>query len=499
MVQETKCGMNQSHTLAYSLIALQEMNLAYFYPTIIWNCACLIVDSGSMKTGEEDEEVEENEVEEVYEDTIENFVDDEDDDDEEVEEVGTSKKKKKTKSCDYDKVASAIGKAQTAGITIAPPSINTSTYTFSPNVEQNCISYGLSGIVKVGQEIVNEIIKNRPYTSIEDLLLKVKMNKPQIVNLIKCGALDEFGDRETLMNTYIDSISDKKSAINLRNMQMLIEFGLIPDEYKLQRRVFNFNKYLKKFKKDDAYLLDESALAFIDKTYTIDNLISCKDSTTGLAVSVDVWDKIYKKEMDVIRPWVKEHEQELIQKVNNKLRQEVQEKYADGNISKWEMDSISLYFHEHELKNMNNSSINVSDFFKMSENPEIDKVLSFKGKSVPIYKIRRIAGTVLARDKNHQTITLLTTTGLVQVKIYGEPFANYNKQISMRGYDGKKHITEKSWFTRGEKLVISGIRRGNTFFAKKYNATPYHLIERILKVEENGKPVLQHERVEIKE
>ena len=30
----------RAHTLAYSLIALQEMNLAYRYPSIFWDCAC---------------------------------------------------------------------------------------------------------------------------------------------------------------------------------------------------------------------------------------------------------------------------------------------------------------------------------------------------------------------------------------------------------------------------------------------------------------------------
>lgn len=36
-----------AHTLAYSIVALQEMNLAYKYPIIFWDTANLIVDSGS--------------------------------------------------------------------------------------------------------------------------------------------------------------------------------------------------------------------------------------------------------------------------------------------------------------------------------------------------------------------------------------------------------------------------------------------------------------------
>ena len=39
-------GFNASHTLAYSLIALQQMNLAFRYPIIFWNTGCLISESG---------------------------------------------------------------------------------------------------------------------------------------------------------------------------------------------------------------------------------------------------------------------------------------------------------------------------------------------------------------------------------------------------------------------------------------------------------------------
>ena len=34
------------HIVAYSTIAVQEMNLAYHYPLIYWNAANLIVDAG---------------------------------------------------------------------------------------------------------------------------------------------------------------------------------------------------------------------------------------------------------------------------------------------------------------------------------------------------------------------------------------------------------------------------------------------------------------------
>ena len=68
---------------------------------------------------------------------------------------------------------------QAAGITVAPPDINKSTFTFSPDVENSIIRFGMNGITKVGQDIVKQIIENRPYTSIPDFLSKVKINKPQ--------------------------------------------------------------------------------------------------------------------------------------------------------------------------------------------------------------------------------------------------------------------------------------------------------------------------------
>ena len=65
-------GFNASHTLAYSLIGLQEMNLAYRFPLIFWNCACLISDSGGAEIEEEEEDIFVENIE--YTDCIEEFI-----------------------------------------------------------------------------------------------------------------------------------------------------------------------------------------------------------------------------------------------------------------------------------------------------------------------------------------------------------------------------------------------------------------------------------------
>ena len=484
-------GFNLSHTLAYSLIALQEMNLAHNFPIMFWNCACLISDAGGAESSEEGEE-EEAVVEEInYEDYegIENFVDedDEEEDDEEEETSKTNKKKKKTKSTNYGKIASAIGKIKSGGVNVAPPDINKSTYTFSPDIENNTIRYGLSGITKVGEELVKTIMDGRPYTSVDDFLRRIKINKPQMVNLIKSGAFDCFGDRNKIMYDYIASVSDTKKRITLQNMKMLIDFGLIPDEYDMERRVYNFNKYIKKFKLDGTYFgLDEVAFAFYSQHFDMDKVEPCEDTESGFKIKQVTWDNYYQKHMSIIRPYVQKHAAELLVSVNERLMSETWDKYCTGSLSKWEMDSVSFYSHEHELCGVDMDRYELTDFFDLPEDPIVDRVIPIKGKQVPILKLFRICGTVLDRDKAKKTVTLLTTSGVVTVKIFGGVFSNYDKQISERGADGKKHVIEKSAFSRGNKIIVCGVRDGDAFRAKKYSKTPYHLVEQIIEVNPDG-------------
>ena len=495
----------RAHTLAYSLIALQEMNLAYKYPSIFWDCACLINDAGGNEIEEIDEEaIEETKAEEPYYEEMEEFNDEEDEEessyDEDDSESGypativvtkDGKKKKKVKATNYGKIASAIGKIQSAGVIIAPPDINKSSFTFSPDVESNEIRFGMSGITRIGEDLVKAIIANRPYTSIEDFTSRVKVNKPQVINLIKSGAFDAFGDRVELMKKYAESVSDCKKRITLQNMKMLIDFGLIPDQYDMERRVFNFNKYLKKMKDGTYYGMDNIAFDFFSRNFDVDLLVPSETSESGFRIPQVKWDNIYQKHMDIVRPYVKEHNAELLKAVNDRLISDVWNKYCLGSISKWEMEALSCYIHEHELAHIDYDEHGWDRFSDLGENPVIERYLPIKGKQVPIFKLNRIVGTVLDRDKSKKTVTLLTTDGVVLVKIYGV-FQQYDKQISERGADGKKHVIRKSEFSRGNKIIVTGIRDGQDFRAKKYKNTKFHLVETITEV--NGNDVVINNR-----
>lgn len=495
-------GFNSSHTLAYSIVALQELNLAYKFPIIFWNTACLITDSG----GSELEEIEE-EVSFEYEDSGYSILEDfsnEDSNDEELEDENdedneeTKTKKKAARTANYGKIASAIGKMKMSGIDVSTPNINKSTFTFSADVENNKIIYGLSGIVRIGENLIKEIIANRPYLSIEDFLSKVKVNKPQMVNLIKCGAFDEFGDRKEVMRHYITLISAPKKRVTLQNMKMLIDFGLLPNDFHFQIGVYNLNKYIKKLKIDNTYYgVDEAVYDVYEKFFDIDLLLPSDDNNYNFKIKQSDWDKIYQSNMDVVRPYIKSHSKELLEKINQRLIDDLWDKYCGGSISKWEMDSISFYSHEHELANIDNEKYGIVDFFKLPDEPIIDRKIPTKdGKIIPLLKLFRIAGTVLDKNKGKRTITLLTTSGVVTVKIFGDLFTAYDKQISEKGEDGKKHIIEKSFLSRGNKIIITGIRRDNNFIGKTYAKTPYHTVELIKEIDPYGNITLQRERID---
>ena len=489
-------GFNAAHTYSYSMVALQEMNLARFFPIIFWNTANLIVDSGGIQTIEYDENGEASLIVEAEPD--EDPDEEEQEEWEEENEINSEderedKKKEKTKTVDYGKVASAIGRFSTYGIVVSPPNINSSSYTFTPVVKRNEILYGLRGITRLSTSIIQEIISKRPFHSIQDFIDRVKVNKIQMTNLIKCGAFDELVDlpREEIMAAYIDMIADKKQRLTLQNMQMLINYDLIPENLSFCKKLFLFNKFLKQQKKVEYYKLNEAAINFIANYFSADCLVN------GIEISAAVWDNLYQRGMDPMRFYLKEHKDEMLDKLNKALYDEMFNKYAKGSISHWEMESVSFYSHPHELAD---SQYLYDDFFQLSEEPEVDYTFTGKdGNEVRVYKLRRIIGTVIDKNKMKNTVTLLTPTGVVNVKVYKSQYAGYDKQLSERGADGHKHVVEASWFKRGTLLMIQGIRRGQDFIPKKRKDSFYPIISKITGIHDDGTLEFQTERAVIEE
>ena len=158
-------GFNKSHTLAYSIIGLQELNLCYKYSPIYWQTANLIVDSGAVDENAGD-------------------------------------------STNYGKMAIAIAAVQKENVKVELPLINSADFGFKADVKNNRIIFGLKGINGIGDDIVQAIIQNRPFNSMEDFARKMLdtklITKSKMVQLIKAGCFTELhsSDRKETMRLY---------------------------------------------------------------------------------------------------------------------------------------------------------------------------------------------------------------------------------------------------------------------------------------------------------
>lgn len=118
-----------------------------------------------------------------------------------------------------DDVALSIAECQRMGIAVLPPDINESAGDFTVVLDENGaqkIRFGLHSIKNFGEGIGDVIIAERnargKFTTLEKFLERIQnrnLNKKSLEALIKCGALDAFGER----------------GLHLANMETLLQFN----------------------------------------------------------------------------------------------------------------------------------------------------------------------------------------------------------------------------------------------------------------------------------
>lgn len=447
------------HSMSYSFIGFQSAYLATKWNPIYWNTACLVVNSGALG-GDKDS------------------------------------------STDYVKLAKAIGNIRSHGIKMSLVDINSSDYSFKPDIKNNQILFGLKGLNRIGDPVIEQIMAGRPYSSICDFMNRCPLNKTAMISLIKAGAFDNVDfewasklcseePRMAIMTYYLSSINKPKTKLTLQNFSTLIKQNCVPDSLNKQKYIFTFNKYLKQFKVGNYYKLDETALAFYQKQEFPDEL---EVINGNVYILQKTWDKIYSSEMDHVREWLANNQTELISHLNFAAFEEEWNKYADGSISAWEMESLCFYHHPHELAGVRKEIYGISDFFNLPTTPVAEKTFRRNGRDIPIFKLTRIIGTVIGKDDSRSSISLLTPEGVVNVKFTRDYYAMYSKQISEKEDDGKKSVREKGWFIRGSKLMVQGFRRDDTFVAKNYKSTGEHQLYKIINVYEDGQISMTHSR-----
>lgn len=458
------------------------MNLAYHYPIVYWNAACLSINAAA------DEESDNN------------------------------------KTTQYGKVGVAIAKAQFEGINITPPLINEAKFGFTPDEKNNRIIFALKAMNGIGDDVAQAIIQNRPYTSMEDFATKMLdtniIKNAQMIKLIKGGCFTEIHshNKRDTMKWYLSKYCiSPVSSLTLSQFNKMIEYNIIPDELGLAIRMVNFKKYVladeglykqwidptklkvpKKGYHDRYYILDEPSQEFFKQYFTEESIV---DVVGGFYVlSEKKFTKEIDKKIEPLKEWF--NSEEAIQTYNQALYNEAWDRYASGTPEAWSMEALTYYDGDHELKNTPEDTYGIVNFFELPEEPVAyefyTRYIDGKPKTIPKYNISRIAGTVVQADNLHHSIALLTIHGLVNIKFGKGHYAFYNKTISKIGIDGKKKTIENSWFKRGNKLLVSGYRRGEQFIPWIYNDTIYrHRINLIENINEDGTLKLKAERTKV--
>lgn len=501
------------HAVAYTIILIQQLNLVYYYPPIYWNTSVLMVESGAVNR-------------ETCEDS-----------DIEVKERTTN----------YGEIAKAIGKLQSKNINISLPYVNKAEQGFLPNEENNEIIFGFKGIMKINNETAQVIIQNRPYTSLNDfhqrlVLVKrevaLKTGKTQMrslvaegqtIMLIKAGAFDKIENkpREQILEDYLKLLYPSKQKLNSKDIAKIAEMGIIPTNLKDEMKVYNFREYLTTMEKkrdektktimwhkiQDKHNEDYTDYAnnfFMEhfanemeenKDYKYDEegylWIALGTSRKGS------FEYVYKNKTAQLSKWINTEECKKVYTDN--IFENIKDEFMQGTISSWEMESMNYYYHQHELANINKEKYGVVDFNSLPEDPIVIGFTKYKGLQYPKFQLDRIVGTVLDRDKNKHSVTILTPDGVVTLKFYSGQFSFYDKTISKdNGVDEhgkvKKIILENGWFQRGNKLLVTGFRRGDIFKPKRYKNSIYqHALSKIIEVRENNELILQNDRVQLVE
>ena len=480
-------SFSEIHTTGYALIALQEMNLAYHYPIIYWNCACLSVDSSAINSAD------------FY-----NLIEDD------ILSAGDTEGKKVQNKMDYAKLAAALDKFRNV-CQIDMPDINESRLSFTPDVENNSILYGLKGISRITEPVIEEIMLNRPFSSLQDFLNKVTkrtVTKDKVINLIKCGAFNKVEHKSTkeILENFIWSVCEPKSKLTMQNANMLIDLHLLPAEFDYASDVYKLTKELRRHR-DSKKLwycgdrleiplnkLDSWRQIMKDSGLEVHELML--DGEGRRAISSDKWDAFYTRQMAGVKNYINANQAELLDKLNNRLFADEWNKYCSGDARQWELDSMNFYFTEHPLKKViKQIDIAINPISTIVEGAQ-DGFFFIKGKEIPRMKLYTIAGTVIDRDKVKGLVTLQCPDGVVNLKVYKDLYATFAAVVGDVDENGNKEIDQDSFFEKGVHLLVTGIQRGMTFVPKVYKNTGRKSILRII-LDEDGDFVELEEKQDI--
>ena len=134
------------------------------------------------------------------------------------------------------KISGYIAECKELGIATLPPDINHSNDQFT--VDGESIRFGLGAVKNVGHGLIRSVVAKReeggPFKSLEDFLTRMgegELNKRAVENLIKCGAMDCFGNHRSELLAVYEQMMDSLASSRKKNLEgQMGLFGMMSDE-----------------------------------------------------------------------------------------------------------------------------------------------------------------------------------------------------------------------------------------------------------------------------
>ncbi len=95
-----------------------------------------------------------------------------------------------------------MSEARHLGLSVKPPHINHSAEAFTlDRSDLRTLWMGLGQVRELTHASIESILKHRPFTSLEDFMIRTRPLHVEALNLVKCGALDGLGDSAAMLTT----------------------------------------------------------------------------------------------------------------------------------------------------------------------------------------------------------------------------------------------------------------------------------------------------------
>jgi DNA polymerase III subunit alpha len=133
---------------------------------------------------------------------------------------------------DMERIKMEIEEARAKGVKILPPDINESRRHFT-FIDDHTIRFGLKAIKWLGDgpiETIRRAVKDKKFTSIEDIIERTGgevINKKSLESLIYSGALDAFGERNSLLCSIMKMTANLKEIESKRETAQLWLFDMM--------------------------------------------------------------------------------------------------------------------------------------------------------------------------------------------------------------------------------------------------------------------------------